>query len=130
VGKEAWPVHIAIDVFGSADVEARPVADIEGRTSELCFGVRKIFGKNDVHPFVGGGIASIYGEAEGRVWIFSASDDDRAGGLWVDGGVFWRLGRRFNIGFDVRYSAAEITLADTDINAGGAHAGLLLGWGW
>jgi hypothetical protein len=130
VGKEHWPVHIAIDVLGSADIETRPVADIEGRTSELAFGVRKIWGRNNVHPFVGGGIASIHGEAEGGLFWLSVDDADTAGGFWVDGGVFWRLGKRFNIGFDVRYSAAEITLFERDINAGGTHAGLLLGWGW
>jgi len=44
--------------------------------------------------------------------------------------LFWRLGKRFNIGLDVRYSKAEITLFNVDVDAGGTHAGLLLGWGW
>jgi len=130
VGKEQWPVQIAIDVLGSSKEDEVFGIDVRGGTVEVDFGVRKIFGKNDVHPFVGGGIASIFGVAEGELFGFSVDDDDSAAGFWVDGGVFWRLGKRFNIGLDVRYSKAEIKLFNVDVNAGGTHAGLLLGWGW
>jgi hypothetical protein len=50
--------------------------------------------------------------------------------VWAGGGVFWRLGRRFNLGGTVRWSDAQVTLFDNDVQAGGVTYGLLLGWGW
>jgi hypothetical protein len=60
--------------------------------------------------------------------------DDDAIGLWVDGGVLWRLGKRFNLGFEGRFTKAELE-ADIggqsfDVEGGGFHVGMLLGFGW
>ncbi|UCF67741.1 MAG: hypothetical protein JSV80_00075 [Acidobacteriota bacterium] len=138
-GEEDWPVHIAIDFIATADtITTVPIGsrlDIEAFTSELGVGVRKIWKKDNLRPFVGGGVAMIGGELD---FIdtrgVSFGEDDQALGLWVDGGVFWRLGKKFNIGFDVRISRAEIELRPfgdrVDVKAGGDHIGLLLGWGW
>jgi hypothetical protein len=131
VGGADWPVHIAIDVIGSLDEETVFGEDVTGSTVEVAPGVRKIWGKNKTHPFVGGGIALVQGEVE----VFSVSFDDTGTGYWIDGGVFWRLGPRFNIGFDARWSSAKIdfdVFGDpiNDVEAGGEHLGLLLGWGW
>jgi hypothetical protein len=43
--------------------------------------------------------------------------------------VFWRLGRRFNIGIEARVTRGEITIGPFDVEAGGEHFGLLLGFG-
>jgi hypothetical protein len=127
-GKEGWPVHIAIDILGTSATEENLffLADVEGSTFELDVGVRKVWGKNIVRPFLGGGIALITAEFE----AFGISDDDNAVGGWIDGGVFWRLGERFNIGFEVRVSRAEVTIFGVDAEAGGEHFGLILGFGW
>jgi hypothetical protein len=130
VGKAAWPVRIAIDVLGSSKEDEIGLLDVEGKTSEIALGVRKIWTKGKVRPFVGGGLVHVSAEGEFAAGGFDVSDDDSAGGLWADGGVFWRLGQRFNIGFDVRLSAAEVELFQVDTEAGGSHLGLLLGWGW
>ncbi len=47
-----------------------------------------------------------------------------------NGGAFWRLGKRFNIGVDVRLSTGEVRIFGEDVQAGGVTTGLLLGWGW
>ena len=136
-GKEAWPVWIAIDYFGSSEVEEDLaidvggftfIEDLTGSTFELDLGARKIWGNHvrKTRPFLGGGVGLIGGEIDADI----VSDDDTTLGLWVGGGVFWRLGSRFNIGGSVRYSQGEITLFDSDIQAGGLTYGLLLGWGW
>ena len=65
----------------------------------------------------------------GEVEALGASYDDDGTGFWVDGGVFWRLGRRFNAGFEARVSRGEISLFDTDLEAGGEHIGFVLGFG-
>jgi len=129
-GRDGWPVSVAIDVLGSATEETESGIDFEGRTSELCVGVRKIWEVNRTRPYIGGGIALVTAEFEGDVSGVNISDDDNGIGAWIGGGVFWRLGSRFNLGIAARYSKAEVTLFGADGEAGGTHAGILLGWGW
>lgn len=131
-GKESWPVWIAIDYFATADVEEDIQVfgfggqDIVGSTVEFDLGVRKIWGKKKTRPFLGGGVGLI-----GATLDLDIDDDsDATAGLWINGGVFWRLGSRFNIGGTVRYSDAEVTIFGQDVQAGGLTYGLLLGWGW
>ncbi len=138
-----WPVSIAIDILGSyADddiiVNLPPLISIkfEGATTEFCFGVRKIWDTStNMRPFLGGGLAIISAEAE----IGPFDDDDSAAGIWLGGGVYWTLTEHFNIGLLLRYSDAEVTLSpsyagvtlgSTDIDAGGGHFGLILGYHW
>jgi hypothetical protein len=133
-GSKDWPVQIAIDFLASAkedevvDNSIAPgfIVDLEGRTSELAFGVRKIWNKNSIRPFVGGGVGIIAGAAE----AVGIDDDDSDIGVWAHGGVFWRLGKRFNIGVDLRVSRAEVSIFGVDVQAGGEHLGLILGFGF
>lgn len=146
-----WPIGVAVDILGSARQEevseyAYPYfidLEVDASTAEVDVGVRKIWelpGKA-VRPYVGGGLALARGEVEltGDAFIpliglitVSESDDGTGVGYWLGGGVYWRLGERFNIGLNARYSSAEVELedADEDVDVGGIHAGLLLGWGW
>ena len=57
-------------------------------------------------------------------------ESDAAAGVWIDGGVFWRLTKHLNLGFEARYSRAELDLLERGVQAGGTYFGLLLGWGW
>jgi hypothetical protein len=135
-GREAWPVWIAIDYFVSTAVEERvPVnvfgftsdQDIAGATVEFDLGIRKIWGKGKhTRPFLGGGIGLVGGTLD----LDIVDDSDYTAAPWADAGVFWRLGRRFNIGGTVRYSKADVTIFDEDVRVGGFTYGLLLGWGW
>jgi hypothetical protein len=79
---------------------------------------------------VGGGLAVIGAGREFVVGSLSLSESDSAPGVWADGGVFWRLGKQFNIGIDARFSSATVTIDGEDVQAGGFHLGLMLGWGW
>jgi len=134
-GRNTWPVWIAVDYFVSAAVEERvPIniggfvtsGDITGTTFEFDFGIRKIWGKKRTRPFLGGGVGVV-----GATYDADVTDDsDQTAAVWAGGGVFWRLGRRFNLGGTVRWSDAQVTLFDNDVQAGGVTYGLLLGWGW
>jgi len=138
--QKSWPVSIAVDYLYSwdDDEESSYVPgyglvnfDADGSTSELCIGVRKIWDNfKHVRPFFGGGIAFIWAELEVEVLGVSVSDDDMGTGLWLGGGVYWTLPEHFNIGLQLRWSWAEVTLLDIDGEAGGGHAGLLLGYHW
>jgi len=122
-GHDDWPVRIALDLLASADDNAL----FEVTTSELDIGVRKVWHRSNATPFVGGGLALVGGEIEDR--FVGNSIDDEGTGAWIDGGAFWRLGRRFNLGVEARLSRGEVTLGGADIEAGGSHLALILGFG-
>jgi len=135
-GKETWPVWIAVDYFATAAVEQRvPInvggfvtsGDITGTTFEFDFGIRKIWGKHRTRPFLGGGVGVVGATFDADV----TDDSDQTAAAWAGGGVFWRLGRRFNLGGSVRWSDAKVSLFENDdVQAGGLTYGLILGWGW
>jgi hypothetical protein len=140
-GQDDWPVYLAVDFLASLDEgEIFDVLvgeiDVTGSTVELDVGVRKIWGRKSFHPYAGGGLALVNGEIELDSSFGDAKADDDGLGAWLGGGAFWRLGKMFHIGADLRWSSAEIapdiegTSSSDDIDAGGLHLGLLLGFGW
>ncbi len=133
--KVGWPLSIAIDLLGSNDDDSI----FEGTTTEFCFGVRKTWEPStNMRPFFGGGLAIISAEIE----IGPFNDDDSAVGIWLGGGVYWTLTEHCNIGVLLRYSDAEVELdpryagvqlipgGPIDIDGGGGHFGLILGYHW
>ena len=138
-GATSWPVAIALDYIGSARYDevlvTSPVPakiDLVQGTGEFDFGVRKIWKAGKARPFVGGGFGIIGARQEvpSGIGLLTLEDTDAALGVWFNGGAFWRLGKKFNLGVDLRLSTAEVTLFGQDVQAGGAILGLLLGWGW
>jgi hypothetical protein len=148
-----WPASLAIDVFGSktddsvdivtTDNDANAV-DVEVRTAELHVGFRKIFENfHYIRPFIGGGVALVNADlhtSQPGVLVPSSlsptlpgtltPDNDTGAGVWLDCGVYWTLGGNFNVGVDFRYSTAEVNINNVDANAGGGHAGFLIGYNW
>lgn len=138
--RQNWPVSIAADVhFSDGDhsgnvffpgLGIRPYKeDVE--TCEFNLGLRKYWDAvSNMHPFVGGGLAYVQLEAEGRIdGTTSLSDKGNGIGAWVNGGILWTI-NAFNVGFDVRYTRAEVGLDAGDFEGGGGHAGVLLGYHW
>jgi hypothetical protein len=141
-GQDEWPVHIAVDVLASADEETvfDPLGGgnlkVTGSTFEVAAGVRKIWKKGRVLPYIGAGVGVIGAKVEADDGFVSVDGSDSGFGVWAGGGVFWRLGGHFNIGLDVRYSSADVDvdfgqgIVVQDVSAGGLHYGALLGFGW
>jgi opacity protein-like surface antigen len=137
-GNTDWPISIATDLFVSATVDTRPTDfELVGGTIELDLGVRKIFELGRTRPYVGGGIAFGTGIIAFDCIVGTFSDcvdeeDSGSGvGAWLNAGVAWRLGKRFELGLSTRWSTVNadgIYLQDRD--AGGFQYGLLIGWGW
>ena len=129
--QDTWPVSIAIDLLHSSDRATLEGFRFDGRTTELNLGVRKIWDHFPmIRPYIGGGLALINAELEGSSFGIRVSDDDTSAGIWLNGGIYWTLGSAFNIGLDLRYSKAEVTVFGVDVEAGGGHAGLILGYHW
>ncbi len=134
-GGKDWPVHIAVDVLRSETDETFDLGTnqlkLTGKTQEINVGIRKIWDlNNEARPYVGVGVANIEGDLETEVFGVPVSVDDSAIGYWVNVGIFGTLAKHFNIGLDLRYSAADLTIEGVDIQAGGTHIGLLLGYHW
>jgi hypothetical protein len=139
-GRDEWPIHIVADVLvsGNDGTLVGPIdVDVSGATFEAATGVRKIWGKKAFHPYAGAGIAILGASIEFDIpGVGIVDDSDSTIGPWVGGGLLWRLGTRFDIGLDVRWSSGDVDLDFGDgvtlpnLDAGGLQYGLLLGFGW
>ena len=139
-GRTGWPVNIAIDMLSSrgefSGLAYAPGPGIvyveeEIRTREMNLGVRHYFDLNtNMHPYIGGGIALVSLEVETDIGPgLVAEDEGKGSGIWINGGAKWQLDA-FNIGFDIRITAADVTLDAGDFSGGGGHAGLIMGYHW
>jgi hypothetical protein len=129
--KKYWPVNIAVDILYSWDNDNDwRGMDIEGSTLEFNLGVRKIWEGSNFQPFIGGGLAIIKADAQASAFGVKVSDDDIGGGIWAEFGIKYLIGRQANLGLNLRYSRAEVTLFGEDGDAGGIHICALLGYHW
>lgn len=139
-GRAEWPVNIAIDMLrsrgefsGYAYAPGPGIVYVEEEmlTREMNLGVRHYFepGSN-MHPYIGGGLALISLEVETNIGPgLLGYDEGKGGGIWLNGGIKWQLDA-FNLGFDIRISAADVELDVGEFSGGGGHAGLLMGYHW
>jgi Outer membrane protein beta-barrel domain len=128
-----WPVSIAIDLLASYSEKDKLGKEVTGTTSELDIGVRKIFipENSNMRPYIGGGLAFVSAQYETDLGSYLKSTDDDTGlGVWINVGIYWVLAERINLGMDLRYTKAELSLYGEDVEAGGTHFGLLLGYNW
>ena len=138
--QQLWSLSIAIDYLSSSGEEPMLIYDpylgsvefdIEGKTSELNLGVRKIWDQSPrARPFIGGGICAMNAEYKGTALGITVSDSDKAIGFWFGAGIYWTLGDHFNIGLEALYSKAEVTVFGVEAEAGGEHLGALAGYRW
>jgi hypothetical protein len=138
-GIEHAPVHFAMDVLyaGADDVVDSPFlgpVSVTASSREYGLGVRKVWEPGSIRPFLGAGGCMIAVDLDYDAPGFHPHYADNAYGLWIDAGFLWRLAGHLNLGLDVRYSHADARFTrnglPVDIAAGGAHAGLLVGYGW
>jgi len=138
-GEERAAVHFAMDAFYAsddlADAALPPDALVGGSSTELAIGVRKTWVRGVTRPHLGAG-ANVLGVSEERRAGVSGTitNEDRGYGVWVDGGVSWRVAKHLNLGIEARFSSARVELGEgtfpRDVAAGGVHLGLLIGYGW
>lgn len=134
-----WPVRLEGAIFFSSETtdEVEPVffttSEVEGRVSELAAGLNKTWGERGrARPFVGGGLAWVVAEKEVRSAFFGdAHEDSDALGVYVHGGIFWRVSSTFNLGVDARLmGTTDVGLLGVSGGAGYGQVGILLGVGW
>jgi hypothetical protein len=133
-GKKEWLIHLETGTYVSVGYEENFLGstDVTGSVSEIFFGVNKTWiTKGPARPFIGGGLASVGAAYRINGPGGDIDDHDGSGGAYFHGGVFWRLGNRFNIGLDGRLlGGTKITLFGAQGDADYAQLGMVLGWGW
>lgn len=139
-----WPISLAVDLLGSSHKINYLDGYTQVSTGELDLGVRQhfdIYG-TDLHPYLGGGLALVSARVEDVYYFgspcgaYDCGDEDGAIGIWLNGGIYWTLGNMLNLGLDLRYSAADVSLYNGQsgryetVDAGGVHSGITLGLHW
>lgn len=132
--KISWPVSLAVDVIGSGDEDKSLNRKQESFTAAVHLGVRKVFEieGSAFKPYIGGGVALINTEMNdiNTATHVTKSEDDSATGTWVNVGTYVEIGEQMQLGFDVRYSDADVTVFDKDRQAGGLQTAVTLGYHW
>jgi hypothetical protein len=134
-GEEGWPLHFAIGLHGSVGDENfgnAVIDDVTGGVNEISFGVTKVWTpEGRTRPFLGGGVSFVHAEADASSLFGDLDDDDDSIGLWVEGGVYWRLGEHFNLGaFGRLLAGSDITLFGVEGDADYWEFGPMIGWSW
>jgi len=131
-GKQSWPVSIAADLIFAGTHHESGVNKDTGGTMEIHLGARKIFTlqNSSFRPYVGGGAALVSAMLENENAGVAVEENDTAVGAWVGAGTYYAVTPSFNIGVDVRYSKAEVTLFNKEREAGGLNAGITAGYHW
>ena len=137
-GGDNWPVNVAVGYYHSSDdgtLATFPIlgaVDIDGDLSEWSLGAHKVWKlSNPARPFLGGGVTFLDAEAKVDSAFGDADDDDSTTGLYLEGGVFFRLAGNLNLGLSGRIvEGTDVTLFDVDGDADYYQVGLLFGFGW
>lgn len=131
-GKKNWPVSIATDLLFAADVYKKDGIEETAGTTEIHVGVRKVFDLDStaISPYIGGGLAIVSASLEYENAGVVVDDDDLAFGGWVGAGAYYAITPNLNLGFDLRYSKAEVNLFDQGRESGGLNVGVTIGYHW
>jgi hypothetical protein len=126
-----WPVSVVAGLYGSLDFDDSDddaYKNDRGTTTEALLGLRKTWTINGtkLHPYVASGLTYVTGELK----VAGDTQKDSTLGYWYGTGIYWTAFQHFDIGVEARYSEAEIKLFDRDVDAGGTHLGLVLGYTW
>ena len=131
-GPAKWPINFETGIQASAKTMGGYGLygeDVTASVGEVFFGINKTWNASGgrMHPYVGGGVASVTAKFEDS----NVSVDDTSAGYYVHGGIFWRLGHRFNIGFDIRLlGGTKMAFVGIEGDSNYSQASLVLGWGW
>jgi hypothetical protein len=129
-GKDSWPIHLCLSTMSSGSDDSGRKAGI----TEYAVGVMKIWEpkKGGVfRPFAGAGAAAVTAAFVTDLGEANLVETDSAPALYVDGGVLWRTGQRFNIGAGVRFlTSADLTIGDDTGDVRFFQFHVMAGFGW
>ena len=132
------PVHVALGGFLSSDKQhvSTPfygsTGSVEVDMLELSAGfLWHPLRRGVVRPYVGAGIVRIYAAIDSEFGFFGSSENDESFGFYGNGGLFFKVGERFNIGIDGRVvRGTKLDFSGTETNGNYEQVALLLGFSW
>lgn len=121
--------------------------ELKAEIREIRIGAKKSFTVSKLpkfSPYIACGLVQAEAEAEVSYSVemeaseidlsdsYGGSDsvDDSAIGFWLGGGVSYQVFRQVTIGAEISYSSAEVDLRGVDIESGGIHYGMFVGYHW
>ena len=125
-GPTSWPIHLALEGYGARSAHGNTSTTI----TEFSTGLRRVFALGPVRPFAGAGVG--FTRAEYVVEVSEGefeSESDHGSVIWAGAGAAFRFGKYGNVGLQLRYSAADVTLGPRTVDAGGVHVGVTVGMG-
>lgn len=130
----AWVIGFHVS-GAEEDVDLGPgfEGDLSFGLAELSFGLGWTWEAGSARPYVGGGLTLVSAAVDLDLDVpgFDFDADDESGALYGDGGVYWRIGERFNLGVGGRVVlGTDIELEGAEIDADYAQAHGVIGWGW
>jgi len=130
------PVHVALG-FSMAWDKQDVGTPVFGKTGDLQNGffefstgfvwlpVKKAF----VRPYLGAGVLILGAGVGSNFDFWDAGDGDHSFGFYANGGVFFKVGESFNIGFDGRVvRGTEVTLSGQEGDADYEQVSMLIGF--
>lgn len=145
-GPGTWPIHFVAGTqvsYAQNDFELANTGTptvrgtFKSGLAEASLGLRWTINREGRTRFyIGGGASGVGIVAEVDVNGQTLDDNDRSFGGYVEGGVYWRLGSRFNIGVQARGLLGTNTMLDFSgrVHSEGdvdyVQGGLIFGWGW
>jgi len=131
IKKNDWPICVVFESLYSMDVAEVLGVNIEVSTSEFFLGAGKTWALNStIRPFVRTGINIISVEQKNNFESRSETLDESGTGFAISGGIYWTMSQHFNLGLSARYSKSTIDFDDSEVEAGGTHSGLVIGYHW
>ncbi len=130
-GKTDWPIRMLAEAAFSTRTAAATGYDVTGEVREFSFGAVTNFHSDDLTPYVGAGLSWVNVVAKGGTGSAStsATDDAYSIGGFVQAGLAYRFGGRFDVGFDLRYlGGTSVKLFDQTGDADYLQGALLFGW--
>ncbi len=147
-GESGWPVRVMFGIHGSGVLDWNDSDDVfgfgdepEAAVVELSLGAVWMPPTGRIQPYLGLGASHVYA----RVDLGAGSENDSLFAAYANGGVFWRIGERLNVGFDgrllrgsdFRFNAVELGYAPgtfprdrIEVSADDFQIGFLVGFGW
>jgi hypothetical protein len=134
-GEKGLPLHMAIGIhtgFGAKDYSNSLLNDTVSSVTELSVGIAGAWqSKARLRGYVAGGFSFVGARLDVDTINGDVNDDDDSLGGWIEGGMAWRMGHHFSLGFGARsLFGTDITLFGVNGNADYFQFGPLLGWSW
>jgi hypothetical protein len=134
-GEKGFPLHFAVGTHGGLglkDYSNSLLNDAASTVNEICFGAAGAWqSKSRLRGYVAGGFSFVRARLDVDTVAGEVHDDDDSLGGWIEGGMAWRMGHHFSLGFGARtLFGTDVTLFGVNGNADYFQFGPLLGWSW